>query len=245
MGNECVQESKQICIAAVESGGNQKEIAQALGHDKGTISRELQCNGTGMECLAGQAQRKSERRRRERPNVCKMDHPEINQSVRVGLAQEWSPQQIVGRLKQEAGKRTVSHQTISAWIKQDSHRVHWESFLRRRGKRRCRRKKPVLPDTARIRNRTEVIEQRLRLGDFEGDTVLGPPGTGSVATLVDRKSRFTIIAKVQSKETDHVHQKIKQRLKKLDDQRCRSITFDNGTEFARCHRLEKHLRLKL
>ena len=42
-----------------------------------------------------------------------------------------------------------------------------------------------------------------------------------------------------------MHQKIKQRLKKLDDQRCRSITFDNGTEFARCHRLEKHLELKL
>ncbi len=226
-------------------GANQKEIARALERDKGTISRELRRNCTPKEYLSGQAQRESERRRRERPMVGKMDHPAINQTVRAGLALEWSPQQIVGRLKQQAGGRSVSHQTIYAWIKQDAHRVHWESFLRRRGKRPYRRKKPVLPETARIRNRPEVIEQRLRLGDFEGDTVLGPPGTGGVATLVDRKSRFTIIAKVQSKEADHVHQKIKQRLKELDDRRCRSITFDNGTEFARCHRLEKHLGLKL
>src|SRR5258705_247320 len=83
-------------------------------------------------------------------------------------------------------------------------------------------------------------ELRLRLGDFEGDTVLGPPGTGGLATLVDRKSRYTIVVKIQSKQADHVHGKLKQRLKELDAERRRSITFDNGTEFARCHRLEKH-----
>jgi IS30 family transposase len=90
-----------------------------------------------------------------------------------------------------------------------------------------------------------VIEQRLRLGDFEGDTVLGPPGTGGLATLVDRKSRFTIITKVQSKQADHVHERIKQRPRELEEERRRSITFDNGTEFARCHRLEKHLGIEL
>ena len=50
---------------------------------------------------------------------------------------------------------------------------------------------------------------------------------------------------MQSKRADHVHEKIKQRLKELDEERRRSITFDNGTEFARCHRLEKHLGMKL
>ncbi len=63
--------------------------------------------------------------------------------------------------------------------------------------------------------------------------------------MVDRKSRYTIILKVQSKDADHVHQKLKERLRKLDEEHCRSITFNNGTEFARCHRLEKHLGLKL
>jgi transposase, IS30 family len=226
-------------------GATQKEIAQALARDKGTISRELRRNSTGGEYFAGQAQQESERRRRERPLVRKLDDPELNQAVRTQLTQEWSPQQIAGRLKQQPGARSVSHQTIYTWIQQDEHREHWESFLRRRGKRPIRRKKAGLPGAACIGNRPEVIEQRLRLGDFEGDTVLGPPGTGGLATLVDRKSRFTIIVKVQSKDADHMHAKLKHRLKALDEAHRRSITFDNGTEFARCHRLEKHLGLKL
>jgi len=226
-------------------GATQKEIAQALARDKGTISRELRRNSTEGEYFAGQAQRESERRRRERPLVRKLDDPELNRAVRVQLTQEWSPEQIAGRLQQQTGERSVSHQTIYAWIKQDEHREHWESFLRRRGKRPYRRKNALLPGGSCIHNRPQVIEQRLRLGDFEGDTVLGPPGTGGVATLVDRKSRFTIITKIQSKDADHVHQRIKQRLKELDEERRRSITFDNGTEFARCHRLEKRLGLKL
>ena len=216
-----------------------------MSRDKGTISRELRRNGTGTEYLSGQAQRESERRRRERPLVRKMDAPEINHLVRAELTQEWSPQQIVGRQQQQTGERSVSHQTIYAWIQQDEHRTHWESFLRRRGKRPSRRKNTGSPDAACIRNRPQVIEQRLRRGDFEGDTVLGPPGTGGVATLVDRKSRFTIIVKVHSKDADHVHKKLQQRLKNLDEERRRSITFDNGTEFARCYRLEKHLGLNL
>jgi IS30 family transposase len=224
---------------------NQKEIAQALGRSASTVSRELQRNRTGSEYYAGTAQRKAEERRRERPLTRKMDDPQINGAVRAGLAQEWSPQQIAGRQAKLEGERSVSHQTIYAWIKQSEHRPHWESFLRRRGKRPSRPKKPGLSGGAPIRNRPQVIEQRLRLGDFEGDTVLGPPGTGGVATLVDRKSRFTIIVKVQSKNADHVQDKIKQRLSELEAERCHSLTLDNGTEFARCHRLEKHLGLKL
>ena len=193
----------------------QEEMALALGRSASTVSRELRRNSTGSDYYAGLAQRKAEERRTERPLIRKMDDPQINEAVRAGLAQEWSPQQIAGRLEQQAGGRSVSHETIYAWIKQNEHRPHWESHLRRRGKRPCRPKNPSLP------------------------------GTGGVATLVDRKSRFTIIVKVQSKNADHVHEQIKQRLKELEAERCHSITFDNGTEFARCHRLEKHLGLKL
>ena len=75
--------------------------------------------------------------------------------------------------------------------------------------------------------------------------MLGPPGSGGLATLVDRKSRYTIIAKIRSKDANHVHQKIRDRLKQLHEEQRHSITFDNGTEFARCHRLEKHLGMGL
>ena len=75
--------------------------------------------------------------------------------------------------------------------------------------------------------------------------MLGPPGTGGLVTLVCRKSRYTIMAKIQSKDSDHVHEQIKQQLKQLAEDHRHSITFDNGTEFARCYRLEKHLGIKL
>ncbi|MGH6683400.1 MAG: IS30 family transposase [Pseudolabrys sp.] len=229
-------------------GANQKDIAAALDRAPSTISRELDRNRTGDDYYPAQAQQAAQRRRRERPLARKMDDPAINEFVRDSLAHEWSPEQITGRLEQqypdESGRR-VSAQTIYAWIERDDDREHWQSFLRRRGKRPYRRKPAESAGGARIADRPEIIEQRMRLGDFEGDTVLGPPGTGGLATLVDRKSRFTIVLKVQSKHADHVHQRLKDRLKELEAERRRSITFDNGTEFARCDRLEKHLGIKL
>ena len=86
-------------------GADQKEIAQAVGRYPSTISRELRRNRTDGEYYAAQAQREAERRRRERPLVRKMDDPEINEAVRAGLAQEWAPEQIAGRMQQQDSDR--------------------------------------------------------------------------------------------------------------------------------------------
>ncbi len=228
-------------------GAQQREIATALRRCPSTISRELRRNAVEGGYRPGAAQQRAERRRRERPLNRKLDDPELLEAVRDGLAHDWSPEQIAGRLEQrfaEEAQRQLSPQSIYAWIKNSPQRKHWESHLRRRGKRPGRRK-PSVPVGSPIAGRPRVIERRGRLGDFEGDTVLGPPGTGGVATLVDRKSRFTIVVKVRSKQADHVHAKLKQRLAELDAEQRRSITIDNGTEFAACRRLEKHLDLKL
>jgi transposase, IS30 family len=246
MAHHLTMEERDRIAQMRHHGADQKEIAKAVARCPSTISRELRRNRTANGYFAAQAQCEAQRRRQERPLVRKMEDPQINEAVRTGLAHELSPEQIEGRMKQQDSGRHVSSQTIYAWIKQDEDREHWETMLRRRGRRPNRRKNAATTgDAARIENRPEVIEERLRLGDFEGDTVLGSPGTGGLATLVDRKSRFTIIVKVHSKNADHVHEKIMQRMKELDEERRRSITFDNGTEFARCYRLEKHLGMEL
>ena len=233
MAHHLTLEERDRIAQLRHQGAAQKEIAKAVARCPSTISRELDRNCTDGEYHAAQAQREAQRRRRERPLVRKMEEPGINEAVRAGLAQEWSPEQIAGRMRQQDSDRRVSSQTIYAWIKQDDDREHWESLLRRRGKRPNRRKNATTTgDAARIDKRPEVIEERLRLGDFEGDTVLGPAGTGGLATIVDRKSRFTIITKIKTKNADHVHERIKQRMKELDEERRHSITFDNGTEFA-------------
>ena len=140
-------------------GTDQKEIAQALGRCPATISRELRRNRTDDEYYAAQAQREAQRRRGERPLVRKMDDPEINQAVRAGLANQWAPEQIAGRLRQQGSERRVSAQTIYTWINKDPDREHWEAFLRQRGERPNRRKKTVkTADAAHITARPAVIE---------------------------------------------------------------------------------------
>ena len=85
VGHLTLEERDHIATLRCQ-GRDQQEIAKALGRSCSTISRELRRNGTGEEYLAGQAQRKAETRRRERPLERKMDHPEINEFVRDGLA---------------------------------------------------------------------------------------------------------------------------------------------------------------
>ena len=235
----------------VHQGAEQAEIAKALNRSPATISRELARNRSAGEYLAAQAQSHAERRRRERPLQTRMDYPQINDAVRRGLAHYWSPEQIAGRLQHEfpdQPQRHIAPQTIYTWIaEQGDEREHWESRLRCRGRRpRSRRQNPGSNTTrAAIDQRPAVIEERGRLGDFEGDTVLGRPGTGGLVTLVDRQSRFTIMAKVHGKKAHHVHDKIKDRLKPLDEHQRRSVTFDNGSEFSRCPLLDKHLAVKV
>ena len=102
-------------------GSQQKEIAEAIGRCPSTVSRELRRNRVGDAYYAAQAQRESERRRRDRPLTRTMDDPEIYRAVREGLAQNWAPEQIAGRMQQQPDtpQRRVSPQTIYAWIKQD------------------------------------------------------------------------------------------------------------------------------
>lgn len=248
MARHLTKEERDLLAQLLHRGFSQEQMAEALGRDPGTISRELARNRVGSEYFAAQAQELAERRRRERPLKRKLDDPELNEAVRCSLVQNWSPEQIADAQKRahpQEPRRQVSARTIYTWIEQDRHREHWKSYLRRRGKRPGRRQNPTPCAAARIRNRPDVIERRLRLGDFEGDTVLGPAGTGGIVTLVCRRSRFTIITKIQSKDANHVHARIKQRLKELTKEQRHSITFDNGTEFARCQRLEKHLGLQL
>lgn len=252
MASHLTKEERDRIAQMFHQGTNRLEIAQALGRSPSTVGRELARNATGGEYLPGQAQEHAELRRRQRPLQRKMDRPEINHFVRLGLAQYWSPDQIAGRLHVEFPNhptRHVSPETIYTWIDQqcDDYRTHYRQFLRRRGKRPRRSHENHAENVAaaRIDHRPEIIEQRGRIGDFEGDTVLGPAGTGGLVTLVDRQSRFTILAKVASKQARRVHGRIKDRLKELDEEQRQSLTFDNGTEFARCHLLEFHLGMRL
>ncbi len=227
----------------------QSEIAKTLKRSESTISRELSRHRVKGVYLAKFAQAESERRRAERPLTRKMDRPEIRNAVQDGLIACWSPDEIAGRLRQQFPKqpeRHVSAGSMDLWIKrQGPQRKHWEQYLRRRGRRPYHPRPPAKHGAKPIRDRPAIIERRGRLGDFEGDLVLGLPGRGGLLTLVDRRSRFLCLELVDNKTSRHVHERVKQALSKLPGTQRHSITFDNGSEFARCHLVEKshHTRL--
>ena len=247
MSSHLTLEERDLLAQLHHQDHSQQEIAQRLKRSPATICRELARNRSGADYYAAQAHEQACCRRRERPLTRKMEIPQVNEEVRHGLGQDWSPEQVAASLELQHPadpQRCVTAPTIYRWIEQDEHCDHWRQHLRRRGKRPSRRKKPD-GCGAPIKNRPVIIEQRLRLGDLEGDTVLGPPGTGGVVTLACRRSRLTIITKISSKDSTHVKERIALRLKELDDERRHSITFDNGTEFAACDRLEKRFSIQL
>jgi transposase, IS30 family len=219
-----------------------EEIAVALGRSLSTIYRELKRNATDGEYLPCQAQGQAERRRSERPLVFKCDRPAVDRTIRKLLSDSCSPDQIAQRMKYErpdCPEDCVSASTIYRWINQPGeHRDYWSEYLRHRGRRpyKAREKTSV---GAPIAERPQVVEERGRIGDFEGDLVLGKQGTGGLQTLVDRKSRYTILMKVVRKEAAYVYRKTRDRLKGLPADKRHSVTFDNGGEFAKCPRLEE------
>lgn len=225
------------------------EIARQLGRSASTISREVARNSTDGEYLAAAAQAKAVRRRRERPLVRKANRPAVDETIRKLLSRNCSPDEIARRMKLERPHRPrdcASASTIYRWIKSQDDRGYWRGYLWRRGRapRKCR-SSPSNSTKARIASRPEAIERRERMGDFEGDLVLGKQGTGGLATLVDRKSRYTLLTKVIRKDSRYVYRATRRRLSQLPAANRRSVTFDNGGEFARCQRLERSLGMKV
>ena len=117
--------------------------------------------------------------------------------------------------------------------------------LRRRGKKYNRRGaktagRGCIPNRVDIEKRPKVVEKKCRLGDWEGDTIIGAKQQGVILSLVDRKSKLTILAKMDGKHADQVPDLIKERLKRLPKRIAgHSITFDNGKEFSKHERITK------
>lgn len=218
------------------------EIAHALGRSRSTIFRELSRNSVDGAYSAILAQSLAEKRRSSRPLVRKMNQPAINARVREGITRYWSPEQIDGRMKHEKleAKNRVSRSTIERWIRADSNRKHWESFLRRRGKRRpTDDRRGRLPSTVSIAGRPAEAEARSRCGDWEGDTIVSPGKRSGLVCSTDRRSGLLRLNKVQSLKSKHVIEKMRKQLCNFPVNQRRTMTLDNGKEFAQHARLAK------
>ena len=230
---------------------SKSKIAQFLGRHPSTIFRELKRNSV-KRCYAHRpaysaiaAQQLSDQRRHRR-RTRKLQRPEIRRYVEHYLRQYWSPDEISGRMRHDFADQPrlrVSPQAIYQWLARHDHARRFRPFLRRF---RVRIKRPrSRPAAAAIAHRPQIIERRERVGDWEGDTIVGVCRSGAIVSLVERKTGYAVLAKVDRLAAVPVEKVIRQRLRLLP-QSCRhSITFDNGGEFAQHPRLAKALDLEV
>jgi IS30 family transposase len=189
---------------------------------------------------ASNAQHQARARRQRRPR--KLDDPQLNQDVRSGLAKYWSPEQIAGRSGHDfprSRRRRVSHTTIYRWIAASPDRRHWQSFLRFGRRRTQPETRGKLPARAEIAGRPAVVDQRRRYGDWEGDTVVGKNRRGGAVTLLERKSGFGLVGKVQRLKARNVTRSATRQWLRLPRGLRHTATFDNGKEFAGHERIAR------
>jgi len=215
-----------------------------MDRDRSTIYRELKRNAGQRGYRPKQAQRLADERRLASRRPHKMDDPDVHQYVRDKLEKCWSPEQIAGRVQCDfarAPARWLSRQTIYDWI--DGRAPEWQRQLRRGG--RPPEKRGKLTDCVRIDGRPDVINRRRRYGDWEGDTMVGKSRHSALVTLVERKSGYARIGRVDSMKSNRTMRVAKGRLKDLPPSLRRSMTFDNGKEFAEHRKLTRGLGLEV
>ena len=223
----------------LRNGATQLEIANELKRSPSTISRELRRNQGQRGWRPRQAYMKACERLsiRGENNAPRVNEDAWHYAIERLENDQWSPEQIAGRLKLE-GLSTISHESIYQRIvsdKMEGGTLYKHLRCQKKRKKRYGSKaagRECIPDRIDISERPEVVDRKERVGDWEGDTVIGSHNGGAVvATVVERKSRYSIFAKSEDKTTQSVINAIIDGMDPLSEL-IETMTFDNGKEFS-------------
>lgn len=245
-------EERKYLQQLLAEGYGIRQIAYALGRAPSSVSREIKRNAAKYQPRKGsdnkfryhhwRAHNLYIRRRREQyRQAIKPNSDEWNFIV-AGLQKFWSPEAICGRWHLlYPDRKTLSVSTIYRYIRQKKFpNITRNKNLRRRGKRKHTRNtnyNSIQPDRI-IPEWPEEIVSRSRFGDWEGDTVYGAIGKGLLVTLVDRKSRRLRMGKLSSRNATETRAVIERLLEGFP---VKSISLDNGSEFAEFRQIEDSL----
>jgi IS30 family transposase len=226
------------------AGRSVRAMALALGRAPSTISREIGRNGGSGRYRAAVADKRAWKQAL-RPKVCKLAvHARLRQAVAAKLERDWSPQQIAGWLKRkhpDTEARRVSHETIYRSLYVQARGVLKQELMAHlRSQRRFRRSRHATQKTGErgqignaisISERPAFVEDRAVPGHWEGDLLCGSKNS-NIVTLVERHSRYVMLAKVPSRDTQTVITALIKQARKLPDELYKSLTWDRGKELA-------------
>lgn len=241
----------RIAISTLLRAGHNKEsIAKQLGFHRATIYREVARNkSVRLGYVPIIAERKSKARCGRPCKLAKDD--KLREHVLAKLQQSWSPAQIAGRLKYEnQGRSIICHETIYAYLYSDvGIRNQYYQHLRRKRFYRypkiSRQNRIKIPHRVSIHERPEAVDLRQEFGHWEADLMLfSRPTKTYLITLRGRQSRYLIAVKSPSKHATITSENILKAVSTIDKKYIKSLTFDNGHEFAKHEALAKKLQAK-
>lgn len=227
----------------IAAGESDSEIARALGRHRSTVGRETG-RGGGRRAYRALAAERGAQRRARRPKPGKLARsPRLLAAVEAGLERRWSPEQISARLRLEYPddrEMRISHETIyrSLFVQARGELRRQLSANLRTGRSRRRQRgradhRGRIVDMIPISRRPPEVEDRAVPGHWEGDLLIGAGNRSAVATLVERQTRYVLLARLGTdRTTEHVIAALKAQIQTLPAQLARSLTWDQGKELA-------------
>ena len=214
-----------------------RAIALEVNRDPATISRELKRNAPPVHTgyyLAHKAHQRSEKRKSKAHQRQRLKNDTIGAYVQKKLSLGWSPEQISGRLSVDHPGFSISHEAVYQYIYQEHPELIPQltrSHKKRHKKGHSRKhKKSHIPNRVGIQDRPQDIAARQHIGHWESDTVVSGQSTAAVLVLIERKTRVTLLEKLQQKTARANAQGITNRLAVLPQHLRQTITYDNGSE---------------
>lgn len=232
---------REEIFAGICRGQSDSQIARGLGRHRATIGREIaRCGGRQRyrplraEQLAGQLA--------QRPKATKLAaNPALLAAVEAGLRRRWSPQQISARLRHDHPDREamrISHETIyrSLYVQSRGELRRELTAALRTGRSTRRTRRPEtrgrIVGMVSIAERPPEADERRVPGHWEGDLILGAAGRSAVATLVERHTRYVLLAQLSDRTSPTVTDALRERIAHLPAHLLKSLTWDQGAELA-------------
>jgi len=239
--HQLTQEQRYQIYALMKMGHHQTQIANCIGVDKSTISRELSRNRGRRGYRPKQAHHLAMNRRKQ--GQCRIKS-ETWALIEAKIRLDWSPEQVSGWLLKHWHIQ-VSHEWIYQYILSDKQTggdlyKHLRCPKKRRKRYGSHDRRGKLPNRRSIEERPEIVDQRQRIGDWEVDTLVGKGHHQAVVTLTERKSRLALLGKVNHRTAELVSDAVIDLLYPVAE-RTHTITADNGKEFAAHQRIAHDL----
>jgi len=224
----------------LNAGKNQSQCARVLGINRSNVCLEINRNKDLDGTYRGGHAHKRYRERRKRAKQ-KERKIENDQALQRYIVQKlkllWSPEQIAGRLKRALKKTVVCHETIYAFIYKERPDLvnrlrHQKNKYRKKRGSWVRMERNKAMKIKRITERPRVVEERSRIGDWEGDTIVGKEKTQRILTYVERRSGYALADKLATVTAESVREVTARRFRTVPKRTRHTLTRDNGTEFG-------------